>query len=337
MKWRSRTKKHLQAAFVACASILIATPVHLYAGEEMPHNNKLIFTTVAYPVEWSEANTLLLIESIRNFGGDLSQSTIWCFVPDFGPQPSEPFRKRIAELNTELISFEIEREIARFFFAADIRAAALAESLAIGKTDILAWVSSNTIVLQEPADFLLANDKNLGYRPVHHSNVGSVYDKPIDPFWSLVYRYCNVPEERVFPMKTHVDQNILRPYFNAGILVIRPEDGLFKTWQEKFFEVYQTPELAELYESDERYVIFIHQALLSGVILSTFAPGEIQELPRSYNYPLHLYEDDVTAHRPSSLDELVTLRHEGLQKITDWIDKIPGGEQFKKWLAERGK
>ncbi|MDH4209830.1 MAG: hypothetical protein OEV79_00055 [candidate division WOR-3 bacterium] len=303
----------------------------------MPDNTKLIFTTVAYPVEWSEANTLLLIESIRNFGGDLSQSPIWCFVPDFGPQPSEPFRKRITELNAELISFEIEREIARFFFAADIRAAALAESLADGKTDILAWVSSNTIILQEPADLLLAADKNLGYRPVHHANVGSLYDKPIDPFWSLVYRYCNVPEERVFPMKTHVDQNILRPYFNAGILVIRPEDGLFKTWQDKFFEIYQAPELTELYESDERYLIFIHQALLSGVILSTFAPSEIQELPRSYNYPLHLFEEDVTAHRPSSLDELITVRHEGLQKITDWINKIPGGEQFKQWLAERGR
>lgn len=300
-------------------------------------DNKLIFTTVAYPVEWSEANTLLLTESIREHGGDLSQSTIWCFMPDFGPKPSQTFQENMAAMDAELIFFEIERETARFFFAADIRAAAMAESLALGKTDILIWLSSNTIILKEPVDFLLADGKNLGYRPVHHTNVGSIYAEPIDAFWSCVYNYCEVPEDRMFPMKTHVDNSIIRPYFNAGMLVVRPERGLFSAWWDKFFHVYKTPVLGELYERDERYVIFIHQAVLSGIILSNFTIDEIQELPSNYNYPLHLYEEDVTAHRPSSLDELVVVRHEGLNRIHEWIEKIPGGEQFKRWYADRKK
>ncbi len=335
MKWQTQNGRLRHLLFLTCTVASVAGYPSLIAAEEMINSTRLIFTTVAYPAEWSEKNTLLLIESIRNFGGDLSQSTIWCMMPNYGTQPSETFKEGLAALNTDLISFPIEREVARFFFAADIQAAALAESLAVGKTDLLVWLSSNTIVLQEPADFLLNDRKNLGYRPVHHTNIGSLYDTPLDPFWSLVYRYCDVPEERVFPMRTHVDENTLRPYFNAGILVVRPEKGLLKKWRDKFLDVYQTPELTELYDIDNRYVIFIHQALLSGVILSVFAQSEIQELPGSYNYPLHLFEEDATAQRPSSLDELVTVRHEGLQKMTELISKIPDGEQVRQWLTQK--
>lgn len=308
-----------------------------HGAETMSDKSSLVFATVAYPIEWSEANALLMIESIRDFGGDLSRSPVWCFVPDFGKKPSESFKQRMAELNAELIPFEIELEVARFFFAADIRAAALAESMVVNKTNILVWLSSNTIILKEPGAFLLAEDKSLGYRPVHHTNIGSLYDKPPDMFWSLVYRHCDVPVEHVFPMKTHVDENILRPYFNAGIMSVRPDKGLLRKWHDKFFEVYQAPEFTKLYEGDERYVIFIHQALLSGIILSMFAPDDIEELPRTYNYPLHLYEEDISTHRPSSLDELVLVRHEGLNKISQWIEKIPGCGEFKKWFEARVK
>jgi hypothetical protein len=326
MKWRRFT---LQTILL----MLLAGSSSITAAEEM--KNESIFVTVAYPQQWSEANTLLLVESIRTFGGELSKSPVWCLVPDYGKQPSEIFKEKLAALEAELVSFDIDLEVARFFFAADIRAAAIAESMAVAKTDLLIWLSSNTIILKEPADFLLGADKNLGYRPVHHINIGSLYDKPLDAFWSQVYAYCDVPEERVFPMQTHVDTNLIRPYFNAGMMVVRPDRHLFKAWHDKFFDVYRAPALAELYGKDERYVIFIHQALLSGIILAMFSRDEIQELPGNYNYPLHLFEEDVTEHRPSSFADLITVRHEGFDKISDWIEKIPGGRNFNQWLVER--
>ena len=314
------------------------TPAPLSTEEEpMDTSTKLVFVTVAYPVQWSESNTLLLVESIRNFGGDLARSPVWCYVPDFGKQPSDQFKRRMLDLHAELIPFEIDKEIARFFFAADIRAAALAESMATGKIPFLCWLASNTIVLQEPADFILASDKNLGYRPVHHTNVGAIYDDPVDEFWSLVYRSCKVPEHRIFPMKTHVDANVIRPYFNAGVLVTRPDNGLFRKWHDTFFEVYKTPEFAALYERDERYTIFIHQAILSGVILALFGRGEIQELPPAYNYPIHLFDQDSTASRPLSISDLVTVRYEDPAQIPDWMDRIAGGETFRQWFDERVK
>ena len=82
-------------------------------------------------------------------------------------------------------------------------------------------------------------------------------------------------------------------------------------------------------------MIFIHQAVLSGVILSTFAADEIQELPTTYNYPLHLHKQDVTNHRPSRLEELVTFRHEGFYQDPEWTTKMPTKAFLKQWIAER--
>lgn len=294
----------------------------------------LIFTTVVYPTHRSETNTLLLAESIRKFAGALSQAPVWCFVPQYEKELSSDFKKRLTGLNAQLIPYEIDHDALRFFFAADIHAAAIAESMAVGKTDILVWLSSNTLILHEPKAFLLSDENKLAYRPVHHINVGATYDKTLDPFWKLVYQYCNTPEDRVFPMKTHVDGLTIRPYFNAGILVTRPGNRLFKNWCDTFFDIYQKPELVQLYKQDERYVIFIHQAILSGVILAMFTEEEIQELPHAYNYPEHLFSEDITASRPAILDELVTLRHEGFYLDPAWKQKMPASDSLKEWLAE---
>ncbi len=296
---------------------------------------QLVFVTVIYPTVWSETNALLLVESIRSFAGSFSQAPVWCFLPQYGKHISTATADRLTKLKAELIPYDINMESVRFFFAADIRAAWIAESTATGKTDLLIWLGSNTIVLKEPQAFLLNEGKNVGYRPVHHTNVGSVYDSPLDPFWTLIYKYCGVSNERVFAMKTHIDGKVIRPYFNAGILITRPEKELLKEWHDTFFTVYQAPELQKLYKQNERYVIFVHQAILSGVILHKFPRDEIAELPDTYNYPVHLHDEDVTTHRPSSIEQLVTLRHEGFYQDPDWLENMPAGDSLKQWLAER--
>lgn len=296
---------------------------------------RLVFASIVSPSEASETNALLLAESIRAFAGSLSQAPIWFFTPGDDKKLSAAVRDRLTALDVVLIPFGIDPEVLVFPFTGHAHAAALAEERARGQTDLLAWLAANTVVLQEPKDFLLRDGKSLGYRPVHHTLVGSRYDEPLDPFWTLIYRYCDVPGDRVFPMATHVDDTVIRPYFNAGILVTRPEKGLLGAWRDTYFRVYREPSLQEFYQQDGRYRIFVHQAVLSGVILSTLETDELQELPPVYNYPLHLYAEDVTDDRPSCLEELVTLRHEGFYEDPGWMGRMPAGEPLKRWLAER--
>ena len=296
---------------------------------------RLIFASIVHPRRSSETNALLLAESIRAFAGSLSRSRIWCFTPGHGEPLSKEFRERLDPLDVTLIPFQIDGEALGFPFTAEAQAAALAESEAQGEADILAWLNPNSVVLQEPRAFLLRDDRILGYRPVHHTLVGSRFDGPLDSFWTLVYRYCGVPGDRVFPMRTHVDDETIRPYFNAGFLIARPERGLLKAWRDTYLRVYGETPLQELYRRDGRYRIFVHQAVLSGVIMAALETDEIQELPPTYNYPIHLHGEDITDHRPSSLEELVTIRHEGFYEDTEWFEKVPAGEPLKRWFAER--
>jgi len=302
----------------------------------MIKKNDLIFASIVYPAaRFSEMEAVLLTESIRAFAGSLSRSPIWFFIPEFGRQLSDSTRDKLLAMDVKLVPFKFELEVLRFPFTADVTAAALAESMALSNANVLAWLTANTVVLNEPVDFLLPEKKVLGYRPVHHTLIGSRYGEPLDSFWTIIYKRCAVPEERVFPMKPHVEDEKLRPYFNAGMLVVRPEKRLFQSWHETFFSVYQDPSLKPFYQQDERYAVFIHQAVLVGVTLSLLKTDEMLELPPTYNYPIHLYSEDKTDSRPASIEKLATFRHEGFGKSSDWVTRLPAGPALKKWFAER--
>lgn len=296
--------------------------------------NELTFASIVFPNPGYETNSVLFSESVREFGGSLSESRIQMYYPEYDKQLSQNFIDRMSNLNVELIPFQLDLEVLRFPFTAHAHAAALAETKNLGKTEILAWMASNTILLREPKDFLLSKSIALGYRPVHHTLLGLRYDEPLDPFWTKIYEICNVPSENIFPMQPHVEEFLIRPYFNAGILITRPERQLFQNWRDTFFNAYSDDSFQEFYKDDNRYAIFIHQAILSAVILAMLKKEELLELPHNYNYPVHLFNEDKSDNRPISIDECITFRHEGFYKDVDWMNKIPAQETIKQWLNE---
>jgi len=296
---------------------------------------KIVFASLMLPRPSSETNALLLVESIRAFAGSLSQTPIWLFSPDDGQQPSSTLTDRLRALKVTRIPYPIDRNVRTFPFTEKVQAHAVAEARARGHTDLLAWLDANTVVLQDPQAFLLPDDRALGFRPVHHTLIGSRFEDPLGPFWTLIYQHCAVPRERVFPMRTHVNNTRLRPYFNAGLLITRPETGLIRSWRDTFFQVYQDPAFQAFYQRDARYRVFMHQAVLSGIILATLTPTEMQELPPTYNYPLHLHGEDVTGHRPSGLEDLTTFRHEGFYEDPEWRTKMPAKAPLKQWIADQ--
>jgi hypothetical protein len=291
---------------------------------------KLIYTCVS-TVSDLDRRVPILAASIRTYAGALSDYPIWVLVAEQEDAIPAKTRNRLSDLGVRLVPFTIDSTVREFPFATLVRAAAFAESQAAGKTELLAWMLADTIVINEPKHFLLDEDKNLGYRPVHHTLIGSIYEEPIDSFWELVYSKCNVHEDRIFPMRTHVDHNTIRPYFNAGFLIAKPENGLLQSWWNRFQKLYLDPDFEDCYKKNRLYIIFIHQAVLAGVVLSDMELKELQELPFSYNYPLHLYSDSPEEHRPQYIGDLVTARYEE----PETLENVPIEEPLKSWLAEQ--
>lgn len=294
----------------------------------------LIFACLLSPGE-VEQEALRLARSIRTFGGELCFNPIWLFSRQTSEELSPATRQEINSLGARLIPFEVNDEGQPFPFASYVTAAGLAESLAQGEASFLAMMASDTLVFQPPHVFLLPTGKNLGACPVHLKNLGPGYHEPLNEFWQLIYRGCKVDPEKTFEMLTVVDEQPVRAYFNAGLLVVRPERGFLRNWQANFQALYHQPEFDVFYQKDALYPIYMHQAVLAGSLAAALMPGEFQQFPFEVNYPLHLHTRIDPARQPRQLDDLVTCRYEEFGEIfgnPEFYEQIEIGYPYKEWI-----
>jgi hypothetical protein len=243
-------------------------------------------------------------------------------------------RRRLADLRVRLASFGIERDAGDFPFAPKVYAAAAAESLVHGQADLLVWMDSDSIVVQEPEELLLDAGSTLGFRPVDHTLISSPYDAPVDPFWAAIYRDCGISDEKLFPMTASVDQNRIRPYFNAGLLVARPERRLLRSWGDDFQRLFREPTFDGFYGKDSHYRIFLHQAVLAGTLLAAAKRDELQELSHLVSYPLHMHSRYPPDKRPATLNDAITCRYDVFFEDSGWREAITIREPLRGWLFE---
>lgn len=292
--------------------------------------DRITIITLAVPGT-AALKALMMANSLRCFGGELSHSPIWWLVPDTMMGFSNQTRQEMARLDIKISPFKLAPEVQKFPFAAKAIAAAHGEAAARGATERLAWLDLDNIILCQPDEMLLPEGKSLAYRPVHHKLIGPAWDEPLDDFWNLVYSACQAPAGHQFPMMTHTGEKT-RPYFNAGTFVTRPETGLMALWQDTFLDLYQQPEFQSWYQKGDLYAIFFHQAILTGVILHALTPDDVHLLSPRINYPLHLHSDVPEALRPVNLGELTTLRYENIFDHSDWPDDLPILAPIQDWL-----
>ena len=290
----------------------------------------------AFSSSITDIQSMVLVESIRNFGGELSDCPIWIFTLKNLEKIPKDIMKKLNNYEVQVHTLDLDSAIANFPFISHVYAAKKAEDLALNKAKHLAFLGTNTVVAKPPFEFILEDGVSFAYRPVHHKLIGSNYNEPIDKFWKLIYEKTNVKEKNIFPLRTHVDGNILRPYINSGHLVVKPKRGFFNQWWKFYLSLHNDPVFKEFYEKNDLYLTFIHQAVLSGVFLSYLDKSEIYELPLEYNYPINLYHEIPDEFLLKNLDELVTFRYylEFIEKPEDY-EKIPFKEPLKSWFSSK--
>ena len=313
-------------------AICALVPVSSLSGAARP----VIFASYAEDGEQLH-DVLVLVESIRTFGGQFADAPVWIYTPSSVLKMRGSLVKNLASLGAEVRPSDAPREALVFPFAGKVFAAARAEAAANGAASILVWMDEDTVVLKEPRELLLVQGKSLGYRPVMHRNIGSLYSEKPDAFWRRVYDKLSVPESAVFPMKTVADGNTLRPYFNAGLLAVRPERGLLKMWAESFSALYRDPVCVDICKKDERARLFLHQAALSGAIMTHIGRNEMTLLPDRYNYPVFFKEMYGADKAFDTLDGVVTLRYDVYFRnpAPDWTAKLKGPAETISWLENR--
>jgi len=300
------------------------------------HGHKIIFAGFAEGAE-QLSHMQVFVESVRKFAGRFRDAPVWIYVPEGSTEKHKKILEKISELRADIHESSAPDAALEYYFSRKVFAAAEAEANAANTTEIFAWMDEDTIILKEPEEFILPKEKSLGYRPVMHQNIGSLYSEPPDVFWSRAYKNLSIPESALFPMVTPADQKTLRPYFNAGLLVVRPERGVLRKWPENFKKLYEDPFLAEMCQKDVSKRIFLHQTALVGAILNTLKKEEMLEFSPNYNYPLFFHEKFEATRKFGDISEAITTRYDIYFRDPSpgWSERLKGPEEIITWLKEK--
>jgi len=280
---------------------------------------------------------IILADSIRTFGCSMRSAPFWIFLPDNLDIKATSIRKRIMEFDIEFKTVSMPDAARKYYYATKVLAAGKAEKLALGNCDMLVWMDDDTVFLKEPLYFYLAPQIKLAYRPVMHNVIGSDISKPPDPFWSRIYQKLNIPESAMFPMITPADKKTIRPYFNAGLLVLRPSAGIFQKWAEYWSVLNKDSEFEKIANKNNLVRIFLHQTALVGAILNHVKKSEMTELSAKYNYPFFFKRMFGADEEFDDLTEVVSFRYEFFFRdpAPEWEKKVKCSPDRLSWIKSR--
>lgn len=222
-----------------------------------------------------ENQALLLFRSIRKYGGRYREAPIYSFQPRKGPPLDTETYGALRELEVEHINEVLNTQFDFYPIANKIFACARAEEMFC--EEILVFLDSDTLIVNEPGEFELPDEAGAALRPVHNKNRGSTGpDDANEPYWQKLYEICDV-EEAPF-VKTVVTRRKIRAYWNAGLIAVRRSEGFFKQWKRDFFRLMEARHLPNA------QITFMDQLSLAATLAR--APERVLTLDDRYNYPL---------------------------------------------------
>ena len=302
-----------------------------------------------------EAQSRLLVESIRTWTGIYAHCQIWAVQPRKGERLSQQTLDTFMQHDVMLISYDLNRLWRHHPISNKVYAAALVEKMVTRKVETLVFVDSDVIFLQPPEDLVLPPGKSLAIRPVHHPSVVGIRVASnnesirINPYWQMFFDVCSVKPEDLWNVHSTMGNHEIVAYFNVGLVAVKPTRGLFAKWQENLERLsqnrqYQTSLISKFGKSQpapsssSRYYrpwYHLNQVLFACTVLSSLDREEVVILSPLYNYPLQLQTKLLEPVLQSSLDKLIAVHYHREFEREKWWQHIVVEEPFHSWLKER--
>jgi len=290
-------------------------------------NHDLVFVTSAV-TRHEATNTRLLVDSIRAFGGDLRSAPITVFF-EHGVEIDNRGWSGV-----EFQPLRVPKSIRGYELSDKVSACAEAERLLEGRAEAIVWLSSDTLIVNPPMQYLLDDDTDAALRPVHIRNVGSPVEEDPDVFWRGVLRSVGLQDMECV-VESFVDGQRIRAYFNSHSYCVNPRLGLFREWLGCFDKLVNDAGFQEEACADELHRIFLHQAVLSALTVAMIPDERIRILPPTYSYPYNLQMSIPPDRRARTMNELASVVYEDLPMNPDEIEGIEIQEPLRSWLRDR--
>jgi len=287
-------------------------------------SHTVFVTLVDHPEKLPKVN--LLVESIRTFGGSLSESYIWVFLDDRWMDSCPGLKGN----GIKAIPLQIPEEISEYPFAGKVAACARAEELTLNLYKSIVWMAPDCLVLKPPALFALDDMADAAVRPVHVRNVGSLVDEPLDGYWKGIFKAAGITDldETV---ESFVDCRTLRAYYNTHAFAVNPSSGLMTGWLDLFSKLVSSRKFQRKQCADETHKVYLHQATFSTILASEAI--RIRMLPEEYCYPYNLQDMIPEDRIAETLNELVCIAYENRPLNPDAMTDIVVEEPLRTWLA----
>ncbi|HUW51339.1 MAG TPA: hypothetical protein VMV75_10045 [Sulfuricella sp.] len=256
-------------------------------------------------------NSISLIESIRLFGGEFAGCPIYTISPRGRIIPCET-KQRLYELGVIHAELNLNLEYSNYPHANKIYAGAYLEQIA--RTEILVFLDSDSVILNEPAEFRLPPGVDIGVTPVWLKGIGCSDDRDLSAhLWKIAYSVVakKIPKDFVL---TRIGQETILPYYNSGMIVARRSSGFFHIWQSVFERLVSSDQVMDVLcavsgTNDYLYRPQMFADQLSLAVTISDWDSRLKEFSALYNCPLH--------HKNKLSDNFQNMKFD-LESVVHW-------------------
>jgi len=299
-----------------------------FSPEEGGAGRFAVVTYVLSPDQEKKAE--VLIKSLRAFGGDYGYVPVYVVLGDPHRLPCP----RLQREGVHLVATDAPEIGRRFPLAVKAYAAAQIERLMDDRIDTLAWFDPETMVVGPLEDLDLGRRYDAAVKPVFKvNNVGLAAGTQPDAFWNPIYQATGLDPDKVPIVKTIVEDKPIKAYFNCEIFSVRPRAGIFGAWAARIEPFLTDTDYQRTGCPDFLHRLFLHQAVLSAVIIAKTQTPRRAELTDSCGYPLNLHHDLPQGRKASALNGLSGVILENIWDTrSDWMTWLEIREPLRSWL-----
>lgn len=277
-----------------------------------------------------EQKALLLCRSIRRFAGRHANAPIYTFQPRTGTTISRDTAAQLAELGVQHSSETLNRDYAHYAIGNKIFASARAEELA--SAEVVVFLDSDTVIVNEPVAFELLDGIDAAVRPVDMHRSPQEPDDDDDPFWRTRFRRVSSsgPGDplddywlrmydllRIAPrpfVETTCSHQRIRAYFNSGMIAVRRSAQLFARWRDDFVRLMDAQHIPR--NGPPHYM---DQLSLAATLTRVWERVAIPD--GRYNYPLPGRDALHEPYRSLPLEELVHIHYNSrFDEVARWLE-----------------
>ncbi|MBF2063320.1 MAG: hypothetical protein IGS39_02635 [Calothrix sp. C42_A2020_038] len=199
-------------------------------------NNNSVTFVCCVESGWLEAQTIRMIESLRRWGGCFASSPVYAITPRYSPAIANSTRQIFDKFEVEYIYSRNQNQYSWNKFLNKLLALNTVEQVA--KTECIAWLDSDLLIVDEPSLFQIENDKSFRACPSDRLNISTAgVSDPNEPYWREICKCLNLDIEALPWVKSEPEQLLIRFYFNSGVFIYRRSTKFAQYYMQTFTQL----------------------------------------------------------------------------------------------------